>query len=172
MNGTLLKTKSADGTEIAYETDGSGPPLIVIGGAMNTRQSAAPLVPLLSDRYTVVRYDRRGRGDSGDTQPYAPEREVEDVEAVIAAVGGPVLMFGHSSGAALVIHAARRGAPIAKMVLYEAPFIVDDSRPLLPPDHLERLRAMDPGEAIEYFLTVAVQVPPPMIEEMKAGPMW
>jgi pimeloyl-ACP methyl ester carboxylesterase len=172
MNETLAKARSADGTEIAYETDGQGPPVLVVGGALSSRHAAAPLVPHLADRFTVVRYDRRGRGDSGDTQPYAPEREVEDIEAVIAAVGGPVLVFGHSSGAALALHAARRPAPIAKLVLYEPPFIVDDTRSPLPADHLERLRSLDPGAALEYFMTEAVQVPPQMLAGMKASPMW
>lgn len=172
MTQLLQTAESADGTTIAFEAEGSGQPLLLVGGALNTRNSSAAFVPLLSDRYTVVRYDRRGRGDSGDTQPYAPERELEDIEALIAAVGGPVLAFGHSSGAALVLHTARRGAPIEQMALYEPPFIVDDAREPLPPDHLERLRAMPPDEALEYFLTVAVQVPPPALEGMKASPMW
>jgi pimeloyl-ACP methyl ester carboxylesterase len=172
MTELLQTTKSADGTTIAYEAEGSGAPLLVIGGALSDRNGAAAYVPLLSDRFTVVRYDRRGRGDSGDTQPFAPEREFEDLEALIAAVGGPVFVFGHSSGAAIALHTARRGAPIARLALYEPPFIVDDTRPPLPGDHLERLRAMGPDEAVEYFLTVAVQVPPPAIAGMKSDPMW
>jgi pimeloyl-ACP methyl ester carboxylesterase len=172
MDQVLLTTESADGTEIAYETDGAGPPLVIVGGALNGRGTAAVLLPQLADRFTVVRYDRRGRGDSGDTPPYAPEREVEDLEAVIAAVGGPVYAFGHSSGAALVLFAARRGAPIVRMVLYEPPFLVDDGREPLPADWLERLRAASPADAVELFLTEAVGVPAPMVEQMKAGPMW
>lgn len=172
MDRVLLKTKSADGTEIAYETDGAGPPLVVVGGALNGRGSAAVLVPQLVDRFTVVRYDRRGRGDSGDTPPYVPEREVEDLEAVIAAVGAPVYAFGHSSGAALVLFAARRSPPIKRMALYEPPFFVDDTREPMPSDWLERLRAASPAEAVELFLTQAVGVPAPMLEQMKGGPMW
>src|SRR4051794_5453690 len=172
MAGTLLKAQSPDGTEIAYVTDGAGPRLVIVGGAMSTREGGAPLLPLLSERFTVVRYDRRGRGDSGDTPPYAPERELEDLEAVIAAVGGPVLVYGHSSGAGIALHVARRGGAISKLVLSEPPFIVDASRPPLPPDHLERLRAMSRADAVAYFLTEAVQVPPPAIEQMKASPMW
>ena len=172
MDQVLLTTKSADGTEIAYETDAAGPPLVMAGGALNGRGSAAVLLPQLADRFTVVRYDRRGRGDSGDTPPYAPEREVEDLEAVIGAVGGPVYAFGHSSGAALTLFAARRGAPIRRMALYEPPFLVDDARAPLPADWLERLRAASPAEAVELFLTEAVGVPAPMVEQMKAGPMW
>jgi pimeloyl-ACP methyl ester carboxylesterase len=172
MSQTLLHTQSADGTTIAYETDGSGPPLLLIGGALNNRGSAIPIVPLLADRYTVVRFDRRGRGDSGDTPPYAPERELEDIEALIADVGGPVFVYGHSSGAALALHTARRGAPITKLALYEPPFIVDDSRPPLPADHLERLRSMSGGDALEYFMTVAVGMPQAMVDGMRSTPMW
>jgi pimeloyl-ACP methyl ester carboxylesterase len=172
MSQTLLHTQSADGTTIAYETDGAGPPLLLIGGALNNRGSAAPLVPLLADRYTLVRFDRRGRGDSGDTPPYAPERELEDIEALIADVGGPVFVYGHSSGAALALHAARRGAPIAKLALYEAPFIVDASRSPLPEDHLERLGSLPPGDALEYFMTVAVGMPQAMVDGMRQAPIW
>lgn len=172
MTELLQTAQSADGTTIAYEAEGSGQPLLLVGGALNTRQGAAPFVPLLSDRYTVVRYDRRGRGDSGDTQPYAPERELEDLEALIDAVGAPVLVFGHSSGAALALHVARRGARIEKLAIYEPPFFVDDSRPPLPPDHLERIRAMGPEDALEYFFTEAVQLPPPALEAAKNDPSW
>jgi pimeloyl-ACP methyl ester carboxylesterase len=172
MEGTLLKTRSADGTEIAYETDGSGPPLLLVGGALNSRQSSADFVPHLADRFTVVRYDRRGRGDSGDTQPYAPEREVEDLQALADAVGGPVYAFGHSSGAALVLLLAASGGSVARMALYEPPFFVDDSRPPLPADHLERFRRGGPEDWLEHFLTEAVELPPAALEQTKASPMW
>lgn len=163
---------SADGTQIAYDADGSGPPLVLVVGALTDRRTVAPFVPLLSDRFTVVRYDRRGRGDSGDTQPYAPERELEDLEAVIAAVRGPVLLFGHSSGAAIALHTARRGAAVRALALYEPPFIVDGARPPLPPDHLERLAALSPGDALEYFLVTGPLVPQAEVDAMKAAPMW
>lgn len=172
MTELLQTVRSADGTPIAYEAEGSGQPLLLVAGALNTRHGAAAFVPLLSDHYTVVRYDRRGRGDSGDTQPYGPEREVDDLLALIDAVGPPVLVFGHSSGAALALHAARRGASIEKLAIYEPPFFVDDSRSPLPADHLDRLRAMAPEEALEYFLTEAVQVPPAAVAGMKSDPMW
>src|SRR5947209_11843741 len=172
MNATLFKATSADGTTIAYEVDGSGPPLLIIGGALNDRNSAAPLVPLLNDAFTVVRYDRRGRGDSGDTQPYAPEREAEDLEAVVRAVGGPVLAYGHSSGAVLALELARRGAPVDKLVLYEPPFIVDDTRPPLRPDHLEYMASLSPSDALEYFMGEIVGMPAGMIEGMKSAPAW
>jgi pimeloyl-ACP methyl ester carboxylesterase len=172
MTKLLQAARSPDGTTIAYEADGSGPPLVLVGGALSDRSATAAFVPLLSDRYAVVRYDRRGRGDSGDTQPFTPEREFEDLEAVIAAVGDPAYVFGHSSGAAIALHAARRGAPIARLALYEPPFYVDEARPPLPPDYLERLRSMGPDDALEYFFTVAVQVPPPAVAALKSEPQW
>ncbi|MFC7470982.1 alpha/beta fold hydrolase [Actinomadura keratinilytica] len=100
---------SQDGTPIAYEARGSGPVLVLVGGAMTTGEHAAPLAGLLADSFTVVTYDRRGRGRSGDTRPYAVRREVEDLAEVIRAVGGQAALYGVSSGAALALHAASAG---------------------------------------------------------------
>ena len=99
---------SKDGTTIAFDQSGQGPALILVGGALSDRSDAAPLSKLLAPHYTVIGYDRRGRGDSGDTPPYAVEREAEDLQALIAAAGGAAFLFGHSSGAALAIEAASR----------------------------------------------------------------
>src|SRR5258708_33514119 len=96
----VYTTQSADGTTTAYERSGEGPPLILVGGALNSRHSAAPFVPLLEPRFSVIRFDRRGRGDSGDTPPYAAAREVEDLNALIDAAGGAALVCGHSPRAA------------------------------------------------------------------------
>ena len=100
---------SKDGTTIAYERTGGGPALVIVGGALNDRGAAAPLAALLSPRFTVIAYDRRGRGDSTDTAPYAVEREIEDLAALIDATGGCAYAVGHSSGAALVLESAARG---------------------------------------------------------------
>src|SRR5262245_65881038 len=118
---------SADGTVIAYDLVGAGPALIVGVGAFCTRHTfVAP--PELRQRFTVVTYDRRGRGDSGDTEPFAPEREYEDLAAVAAATGPePPFLFGHSSGAAIVLRAAAAGLPAAGIVAYEAPFLNEDT---------------------------------------------
>jgi pimeloyl-ACP methyl ester carboxylesterase len=124
----MSSVTSADGTMIAFDRSGDGPPLIVIGGALSDRAGAGALVPLLEGRFNVVAYDRRGRGDSGDAQPYAVERETEDLDALISDVGES-FVFGHSSGGALALEAARRGLPIRKVEAYEPPFVVDDSRP-------------------------------------------
>jgi pimeloyl-ACP methyl ester carboxylesterase len=113
---------SRDGTQIAFERLGRGEPLIMVCGALQGRATYRPLAEDLSRHLTVFNYDRRGRGDSGDTAPYAVEREVEDLGALIAEAGGSASVYGHSSGAALVLHAAARGLPIDKIVLHDPPF--------------------------------------------------
>jgi pimeloyl-ACP methyl ester carboxylesterase len=113
---------SRDGTPIAFERLGDGEALILVGGALQGRATYHPLAEELSRHLTVVNYDRRGRGDSGDTAPYAVEREIEDLRALIAAAGGTASVYGHSSGAGLVLHAAARGLPLDKIVLHEPPF--------------------------------------------------
>lgn len=115
--------QSADGTTIAYDTAGSGAPLIVVGGALNNRQSPAELVPLLAEGFTVITYDRRGRGESTDTAPYAVDREIEDLRALAATVDGPVHLYGHSSGAILSLEAAAAGLPVGKIAAYEPPYL-------------------------------------------------
>ncbi|ADB34936.1 alpha/beta hydrolase fold protein [Kribbella flavida DSM 17836] len=120
------KVRSADGTQIAYEQSGSGQPLILIGGALCDRGATRPLATALEADFTVVSYDRRGRGDSGDTSPYAVAREVEDLGALITALGGTAAAYGHSSGAALLVEAAATGLPFTKVVLHEPPYGPDD----------------------------------------------
>jgi pimeloyl-ACP methyl ester carboxylesterase len=167
---------SPDGTAIAFDRSGDGPPLIVVGGALSDRAAAAPLSALLEPRFTVVAYDRRGRGDSDDAPPYAVEREIEDLGAVIGVAGGEVFVFGHSSGAALALEGAIHGLPIARLALYEPPFIVDDSRPPLPGDFVEHLRELTAtgrrGEAVEYFMTEGVGAPAEAIPSMRESPYW
>src|SRR5207245_8841826 len=116
---------SADGTAIAFDRLGAGPPMIMVVGAFNTRATTSPLAVALQDRFTILNYDRRGRGDSGDTPPYSVEREIEDLEALIAGAGGSSALFGYSSGATLALKAAARGLSITKLALYDAPFLVD-----------------------------------------------
>jgi pimeloyl-ACP methyl ester carboxylesterase len=167
---------STDGTTIAFETVGEGPPLVIVGGALSDRNAAATLAGLLAPNLTVITYDRRGRGDSGDTPPYAVEREVEDLEALVEEAGGTAFALGHSSGAVLALEAATATPGITKLVLYEPPFIVDDSRPPLPDDfvrHLDELVANGRrDEAVEYFMTVGVGVPAEAIPPMKDSPFW
>src|SRR6516162_8785306 len=118
---------SADGTTIAFDRYGDGPPVLMAGGAFNTRATSEPLARALAQRFTALNYDRRGRGDSGDTTPYAVEREIEDIGALITTAGGSASMFGYSSGAILAQRAAGSGLPITHLVLYEPPFRPDDS---------------------------------------------
>src|SRR3954453_1439527 len=167
--------RSQDGTEIAYDRVGDGPALVLVGAAWNDRMSAAPLAQLLADDFTVYTYDRRGRGDSGDTAPYAVEREIEDLTAVIDAAGGSAFAFGVSSGAALALEATAAGAPISKPAMFEPPYIVDQTRPPIPDDYVEHLDQLAAegkrNELLRYFMTAAVGMPPKMAEQMAASPM-
>src|SRR6185312_982290 len=118
----MKKVRSADGTSIAFETVGQGPPLLFIAGAFcdhTARAAGRPLAELLAGRFTGYVYDRRGRGESGDTAPYAVEREIEDVAAILEAAGRPAYVYGHSSGAVLALAAAIAGLPIRRLVVYE-----------------------------------------------------
>jgi pimeloyl-ACP methyl ester carboxylesterase len=169
------KITSADGTPIAFDRVGHGPPLIIVGGAWNDRNSGAELAELLAPNFTVHTYDRRGRGDSGDTSPYDVEREVEDLEAVIDAAGGSAALFGHSSGAALALETTARGVSVSKLAMYEPPYIVDDNRPPLADDYIEHLEELTAAgkrsEIIRYFMTEAVGMPAEMVEGMLQSPM-
>ena len=116
---------SADGTSIAYSRSGRGPALVLVVGAFCDRETTSALSPLLGSSFTVFEYDRRGRGASTDTPPYAVGREVEDLRAVIEAAGGSAFAYGHSSGAILVLEAITSGAPISEAAVYEPPYTVD-----------------------------------------------
>ena len=156
-------TKSADGTAIAFDRVGTGPALVVVNGALSTR--AALTAPAsLARKYTVVTYDRRGRGDSGDTEPHAVEREYEDLAAVAAAAAGsqPPFVFGHSSGGALALRAAAAGLPVAAVAAYEAPFPNDDapSAETDPRPELRRLIAAGRDrDAVKFWMTDVVRAP-------------
>jgi pimeloyl-ACP methyl ester carboxylesterase len=173
----MSTARSSDGTAIAYEASGEGPPLVLVDGALCHRAfgPSRPLAAELADRFTVYTYDRRGRGDSDDTAPYAVEREVEDLEAVIAAAGGSAHVYGISSGAVLALDAARHGAGIASLALYEPPFIVDDSRPPMPADYMSRLEQLigadRRGDAVRLFMG-HVGVPAAFVALMRLMPAW
>jgi pimeloyl-ACP methyl ester carboxylesterase len=164
--------KSADGTIIAYDQVGDGPPMVVSVGAFCTRHTFVPPAELAA-RFTVYTYDRRGRGDSGDTQPFAAEREYEDLAAVASVCAGTPFVFGHSSGAAIAVRAAARGVPMAAVVAYEAPFQNDDT-PLSPPDPAGRIIALvgagRRGEAVEFWMRDVVHLPAEMVDGMKRMP--
>ncbi len=169
--------RSKDGTSIAVDRVGTGPAVVLVDGALCHRKMGpmGPLAKVLAPHFTVYTYDRRGRGESGHTEPYAIEREVEDLHAVIEAAGGSALVCGISSGAVLALDAAQRGVSMRKLALYEAPFIVDDARTPLAPDYLSRLTDMIAhdrrGEAVKYFMA-AVQVPKVFVVLMSILPMW
>lgn len=168
---------SKDGTPIAFDQSGQGPALILVAGATATRVAEASLAAALASSFTVFAYDRRGRGDSGDTAPYAVEREVEDIEALINAAGGSAFVLGHSSGAVLALEAARLlPTKITRLAVYEPPFIIDDSRPPAPADYVAHLNELVSsgrrGEAIEYFMRDAVGTPAELMAQMRQSPMW
>jgi pimeloyl-ACP methyl ester carboxylesterase len=167
---------SRDGATIAFERSGAGPTVVFVGGALTTAAAMSPLAARLSTRCDVLVYDRRGRGSSGDTEPYAVEREVEDLAAVLEVAGGRASVYGHSSGAVLALEAASRGLPIDRLALYEPPFVVDDSRPPLPPDYVARLIDLVAGDrrgdAIEYFMTTGAAAPADTVASMRSAPFW
>jgi pimeloyl-ACP methyl ester carboxylesterase len=169
--------RSKDGTAIAFERTGSGPALIIVDGALCWRESgpARKVAKELADRFTVITYDRRGRGESGDTAPYSVQREVEDIEALIGEAGGPAHLCGFSSGGVLAMEAARAGAAIGKLVVYEAPFIVDDSRPPAPASYVsdlnELLAAGRRGAAVKRFMRL-VGMPAVVAAAMPLFPAW
>lgn len=149
--------KSADGTQIAYEQLGEGPAVVFVGGALMNRHSPTRTVRRLAERFTVFSYDRRGRGDSGDTQPYSVEREFEDLEAVIDVAGGDVSAVGMSSGSFIVLEAAAADASIAKVAVYEPPYLTEhEDAYMSATDYAERLQevvdAGHPDQAVELFL--------------------
>lgn len=174
----LTAVTSRDGTPIAVERVGRGPALACVDAALCTRAQGPgkSLAPRLRQHFTVYTYDRRGRGDSGDTAPYAPEREIEDLAAVIAYAGGEAIVFGHSSGAVIALEAAARGVPIKRLALYEPPFVVDGSRPPVREEWPSELQALidagKRGKAIKRFMTEIAAAPPFLSTVMSLTPMW
>lgn len=168
--------RSSDGTAIAFERSGDGPAVVLVSGALGNRRSNAPLAALLAAHFTVFNYDRRGRGDTGDRPPYAVERELEDLHAVIDQAGGTACVFGASSGGNLALEAAAHGLAIAKLALWEPNFLVDDTRPPLPHDYVQQLTELVSsgrrGAAVELFLTKAVGLPAELVALMQQGPAW
>ncbi len=172
-------THSQDGTTIAFDLIGAGPPLILIGGATQHRaidRSTPELAALLAPGFTVCSYDRRGRGDSGDTPPYTVERELEDLAALIAELGGSASVFGMSSGGALALEGTAAGLAIERLAVYEPPYMVDRAGPRPPADHRRRLAALAvserPGDAVECFITEVVGMPAEVVAPMRQSPIW
>ena len=147
------RTYSADGTTIAFDRSGQGPALILVMGAFCDRSSTTSLASALASRFTVYEYDRRGRGDSGDTAPYSTRREVEDLSAIVDAAGGSAYAFGHSSGAAVALEAAASGVALLGVAAYEPPYTPGPSSQFA--DRLEALASSGrEGDAAEAFIAL------------------
>jgi len=172
---SLQTVSSRDGTKLAVDVSGSGPAIVLVSGGSVDRGSNFGLAAALQADFTVYNYDRRGRGDSGDTLPYAVEREIEDIEAVIALAGGKAHLYGSSSGAGLAMEAAAAGAPVDKLVLWEPPYNLDPAgRP--PADSVEQLDRMVAegrrGDAAEFFMTRMVRLPAEFVGFARTQPWW
>ncbi|HEY0755889.1 MAG TPA: alpha/beta hydrolase [Ktedonobacteraceae bacterium] len=174
----MKKVQSADGTTIAYDQVGSGPALILVDGALGSRalEFLQPLSTELAPHFTVFSYDRRGRGDSTDTQPFAVEREIEDIEALIHAAGGEACVYGISSGAALALEATMKlGHMVKKLALYEAPYDSDDARRQAFRTYRKQLAEVlaegRQGDALGLFM-LFVGMPPEHLEGARNFPMW
>jgi pimeloyl-ACP methyl ester carboxylesterase len=167
--------RSADGTDIAIDRTGSGPPVILVCGGSVDRMSLAGLAELLAPHFTMLNYDRRGRGDSGDTLPYAVQREVEDIDAVARAAGGSAFLFGSSSGAALAMEAAIGLDSITKLALWEPPFLPEGA-PHPPADtaktFTDLVEAGRRGDAVEFFMAKVVGMPPEFVQGARQAPFW
>jgi pimeloyl-ACP methyl ester carboxylesterase len=165
---------SRDGTRIAFERTGAGPALILVDGALCSRRFGPmpKLAPLLAEKFSVYIYDRRGRGESGDVRPYSPEREVEDLDALLKEAGGTAFVAGLSSGAALALRAAAAGLPIRKLAVYEPPYVAEPGAQ--PVDHeaeLQRLVADGRrGDAVKYFMGPMVGAPAFVVVLMQLMP--
>jgi len=170
----MNKVISADGTPIAFDRLGHGPALILIGGGPTDRSANAALADLLSGHFTVYNYDRRGRGDSGDTTPYAVDREYEDIQALITEAGGSALVYGTSGGGIIALEAAARGLSITGLAVWEPPYILPGSRPAVPADYADRLaRLLDEdrrGDMLDLFFIAAVGIPEEFVAPMRAMP--
>lgn len=169
------KTTSRDGTSLAYRRTGAGPAVILVSGAMSTGATVAPFGGPLADRFTVVSYDRRGRGGSGDTRPYDVAREVEDLAALVEAVGGEASLYGHSSGGAMVLAAAASGLPLRGVAVYEVPYAVYEGgakeRAEYTDSLTEALEHGRRGDAVELFLRLT-GLAEEMIQGARQSPMW
>jgi pimeloyl-ACP methyl ester carboxylesterase len=166
---------SADGTPIAYDVAGEGHPVVMIGGGLNDRFMFAPMARMLSERFRVYNVDRRGRGDSGmgDPDTFTIEREVEDLAAVMEAVGEPAHVFGNCTGGIVAVHAAAAGVPMSKLAIYEPPYLY----PKITPSHMVELRRLIDEdrreEAVTLFgMEIVGFLTPETLDTFKAHPAW
>ena len=174
----MKKVISTDGTTIAFEKSGRGPAVVLVGGILGDRSQQAALAALLAEHFTVFNYDRRSHGESGDTSPYAVEREIEDLEAIIREAGSSAFVYGTSGCAVLALEAAAHGLTprMKKLAIWEPPYIVDDSRPAVPSDYqsqlMELFSAGRRGDMVELFFTKAVGLPDELVAQMRKSPFW
>jgi pimeloyl-ACP methyl ester carboxylesterase len=173
---TARRVRSADGTSIAFDRVGSGPAIVLVDAAAGFRGFGpmGPLAGALAPEFTVFTYDRRGRGESTDTQPYAVEREVEDLHALVAAAGGSACVYGFSSGAVLALRAAADGLPIEKLALMEPPLELDEQAPPEPDlgaEVAELVAAGRRGDAVEHF-NRSIGVPEEVMAGLRQAPFW
>jgi pimeloyl-ACP methyl ester carboxylesterase len=179
LGAGLAEVTSRDGTSIVYDEQGAGPALIIVDGALATRTSGsnAGLASLLAPHLRVYTYDRRGRGDSGDTMPYAVEREIEDLAAVIEAAGGTAALYGHSSGASLALEAAVAlgGSRVRRLAMYEPPYdddpVAREKWPRYTGRLTEALAEGRRGDAVALFMTY-IGMPAEGIDGMRRAPFW
>jgi pimeloyl-ACP methyl ester carboxylesterase len=169
------RVTSKDGTSIAYDRLGRGPAVVLVGGGFVDRSENAPLAEELAGRFTVLNHDRRGRGDSGDTLPYAVAREIEDLEALIAAAGGSAHLYGASSGGALVLEAAAAGVAADRLAVFEVPYNMAPDGPQRQREYVETLERLlaegRRGDAAELFMRVA-GASDEMIAGARSSPVW
>ena len=165
---------SADGTPIAFNEQGDGPAIVVVGGAFSTAEAGAPLATALATvGFRAVTVDRRARGQSGDTRPYAPEREAEDLAAVVEAIGGEAAVIGHSSGAVLALFAAGKGLPVTHLFLSEPPFRFGEAEAPDIPDRLQALiGAGQPEEAVTVFQRDEIGLPDAVVDHIRVSPVF
>jgi pimeloyl-ACP methyl ester carboxylesterase len=170
----MNRVTSADTTTIAFDQFGAGAPIIMAAGAFNDRSTTEPLARALAPQFLAVNYDRRGRGDSADAPEYAVEREIEDIDALIAEVGGSAAVFGYSSGATLALRAAAAGLAITRLALYEPPFAIGDSRPRpragLDAELAQLIAAGRRGDAVELFQTEVIGMPGEVVAQLREAP--
>jgi alpha-beta hydrolase superfamily lysophospholipase len=171
----MPRVRSKDGTSIAYDRQGDGPAVILVGGALDDGSENAPLATELADRFTVYNYARRGRGDSGDTPPYEVEREIEDLAALIAATGGSACLYGVSSGGALALEATAAGLPVDSLAVYEVPYILSDEGPHWHRGDGQKAAALVAegrrGDALELFMRT-VGSPDELVARARSSPFW
>jgi len=172
MNTIQKTVTSKDGTTIAFEQLGVGPAIVLVDPALAYRTGSAKLANLLAEKFTVISYDRRGRGKSTDTQPYTIEREVEDIEALIDAAGGSAYLFGSSSGSVLALDAASKlGNKVKGLFMYEPPFIIDNSRPPMPDDFADQVTKLVSADrrsdAVKLFFNKGMGIPAVFVTMMR-----